>query len=235
MKFLIFDASTIISLTTNNLLRLLEPLKKKFNGEFYIPKSVKKELVDKPLKTKKFKLEALQVLSIINNNILKVFDDSKLKVEKGQIEELANNMYLTSERPLTVVHEGEIAALAVAIHLQADGLAIDERTMRVLVEDPTKLTKLFTNKLHTNVRMNKKNMKAFINLVHKIKIIRSSELALVAYETGLLDNYKKKNGQIELNLEKELLDGLLWGVKVRGCAISYDEIKELLKFKGFKP
>ncbi|MFH1455937.1 MAG: hypothetical protein ABIF40_03235 [archaeon] len=234
MKSIVFDAGTIISLTTNNLLWILEPLKTKYKGEFYIPLSVKRELIDKPFKTKRFKLEALQVLSIINRGVLTIYDDNLLKVEKAQIANLANNMYLTKKRPLTVVHEGEVAAVATALHLKSDALAIDERTMRVLIEDPTLLTKLYKHKLHMNIKIDKKNLKALVDLVHKIKVIRSTEVTMVAYELGLLDNWMKKNGQIERNLTKELLDGFLWGLKIRGCSISKEEIAELLKFKGFK-
>ena len=43
MRSIIFDTGPIISLVTNNMLWLLEPLKKQFKGEFYITKSVKKE------------------------------------------------------------------------------------------------------------------------------------------------------------------------------------------------
>ena len=55
MKSLVFDAGPIISLTMNNLLWLLDPLKVNFKGEFYIPMAVKGELVDRPLTTKKFR------------------------------------------------------------------------------------------------------------------------------------------------------------------------------------
>ena len=61
MKSLIFDAGPIISLATNNLLWILEPLKNKFDGKFYLTDAVKRELVDRPLETKKFKFEAIQV------------------------------------------------------------------------------------------------------------------------------------------------------------------------------
>ena len=65
----------------NNLLWLLEPLKKLSKAKFYITKLVKEELVDTPLnKTKKFKFEALQVLHYIENGTLEViFRDYKKK------------------------------------------------------------------------------------------------------------------------------------------------------------
>ena len=70
MRSIVFDTGPIISLTTNNLLWLLEPLKKKYKGHFHITSDVKRELIDRPLQTKKFKFEALQVMHIIKKGIL---------------------------------------------------------------------------------------------------------------------------------------------------------------------
>ena len=85
MKAMIFDAGPIISLTTNNLLWLLAPLKEKFGGEFYITENIRKELVEKPLKTKKFKFEALQVQDQIEKGVLKVIKNSKTKAKAEQL------------------------------------------------------------------------------------------------------------------------------------------------------
>ena len=58
MKSIVFDTGPIISLTLNNLLWIIEPLHDRFGGEFYITKAVYKELIDRPLSTKKYKFEA---------------------------------------------------------------------------------------------------------------------------------------------------------------------------------
>jgi len=63
MKALVFDTGPIITLAMNNLLWLVKEMKDKFNGEFYITESVKRECVDRPLTSKKYKYEAIQVLS----------------------------------------------------------------------------------------------------------------------------------------------------------------------------
>ncbi|HIG96306.1 TPA: hypothetical protein HA249_05470, partial [Candidatus Woesearchaeota archaeon] len=90
---IIFDTGPIISLTTNNLLWLLEPMKKKFGGEFYITPSVKKELVDVPLETKKFKFEALQVLDMIERGVLKIVDQKAVKDEGYKLMQIANQCF----------------------------------------------------------------------------------------------------------------------------------------------
>lgn len=52
MKALIFDSSSIITLALNDLLYILEPLKAKFKGEFYITEDVKREVIDRPFREK---------------------------------------------------------------------------------------------------------------------------------------------------------------------------------------
>ena len=60
MKALVFDSGPIINLALNNMLWILKPLKEKFKGDFYITESVKRECIDRPLTSKKFKYEALE-------------------------------------------------------------------------------------------------------------------------------------------------------------------------------
>ena len=50
---------------------------------------------------------------------------------------------------------------------------------------------------------------------------------IIAYEKGFLNSYLKKDHLTNLDLRKELITGLLWGLKLKGCAISEKEIKDL--------
>src|SRR3989338_9319364 len=93
MKLITFDTGPIISLTTNNLLGLLTNLKDKYKGSFYITEAVKKELIERPLMTKKFKFEALQVLRSINQGVLEVFNSEDLRHKTVHLLELANNCF----------------------------------------------------------------------------------------------------------------------------------------------
>src|SRR3989344_4053400 len=85
MKSLVFDAGPIISLATNNLLQILPPLKERFNGSFYITKSVKKELVDRPFEIKKFKFEAIQVEKLIEEGVLEIIDNDFIRNESPKL------------------------------------------------------------------------------------------------------------------------------------------------------
>ena len=225
MKALIFDTGPIITLATNNLLWVLRPLKEKFKGEFYITKSVKKELIDKPLKSKKFKFEAISILEYIKDNTLKI-SNQKIYPKSEILLELANNIFKTKKEYLRIVSEGEMEALALTSILKANAFVIDERTTRMLIENPYALKKLLSNKLHTEIIIDKNNLKKFQKEINNINIIRSTELLTIAYELGLFNKYITNN-----ITKKTLLDGLLWGSKLRGCSISSQEIETIMKLE----
>jgi len=224
MKSLMFDSGPIISLTMNNLLWIVEPLKKVFRGDFYIPESVKAELVDDPLKTKKFKFEALQIQELITNGTLKVLDDDLTKPGTLFMLELANSCFQAYNRNLTLVHYGEIASVVAAQRLNSV-LVMDERITRELVEHPEHLSKLMQKKLHTKIQVNLEKVEEFKKQTQNLKIIRSTELAAVAFEKGLLNKYLSA---VIPNPRKAVLESILWGLKLNGCAINERGIKAIM-------
>ncbi|MEK6816652.1 MAG: hypothetical protein AABY09_03495, partial [Nanoarchaeota archaeon] len=235
-RSIIFDTGAIISLSINNLLWLGQPLKEKFKGEFFIPKEVKLELVDNPLQSLKFKLEALQVLAEVAKGNLKFYEHS-LQKEVESLGRLVNSVFEARGRPIKIAHEGELAVIALAKRINADALVIDERTIRALIEDPKSLGKLLESRLHTEVRINKDKINKIRDYTKKLKVIRSAELGVIAYEMGLMDRYVLSGMEDYAggDLRKKVLEGMLWGLKFRGCAISQDEIVDLLKLEGFTP
>jgi hypothetical protein len=220
MKYLIFDAGPIISLTLNGMLPVLEKLKGVFDGEFILTPAVKKEAVDRPMKIKKFKLEALRVQGMIDRGVFKmsgdIVSDQKLDREMKKILKNANGVLrstATGEK-IKIIHNGEAACLAFANLCGCDNaIVIDERTTRMLTEAPQDLEKMMEQKLHTPLDANLNLLES----VKKFKFIRSAELLYIAYKKDLIGVKK----------EKELLDALLYGVKFKGCAISSIEIEEM--------
>lgn len=228
MKNIVFDTSSIISLSTNDLLWILKPLKDKFNGDFLISDGVKKELIDNPLQTKKFKFEALMILNLINNKSLNVYTDKEIEKKIVYLDNLVNNLFKAKGEYIRIMHLGEIASLAVAILLNSSAYVVDERTTRLVIEDPERLVKILRNKLHTTVGVNRNNLDLIKKEIKDLKVIRSTELVLMAYEFGLFKDFLKPTSY-STNIKKDLIDGLLWGLKLRGCSISEDEINEAIK------
>lgn len=227
MKALVFDAGSIISFTTNNLIWLLDSLKTRFGGEFYITETVRDELVRKPFFTKKFKFEAIQVRQYVYSGTLKVIDSAKLYETVSEIAELANNTCTCKGQPIQLIHRGEIESLAASVVTGADALVIDERTTRYLIEEPQRVVRRLKQKLHAKVHLNQESLSLLRKMIGRIKVVRSVELVTVAFELGLLDRYL--GGEATKRDRMELLESVLWGVKLNGCAVSSDEISEIMK------
>ncbi|HME87304.1 MAG TPA: hypothetical protein VKE88_02735 [Candidatus Nanoarchaeia archaeon] len=227
MRSIVFDAGPIISLTTNNLLWLLNILKQRYGGEFLIPTEVENELVQKPIETKRFKLEALQVNREINRGILTVVNDEKIHIIKQELLNIANMCFLARGTPIKIVHEGEMATIATAIAYGSDAIVIDERTTRELIENPDKLAAHMSDRLHTKIEVNKKALALFKQKVGPMRVIRSIELAIISYELGLFDTYLTQDKYAR----KTLIEAILWGIKMRGASISQIEIDKLVRLE----
>ncbi len=213
-KALIFDASSIITLALTDLLHILGPLKEKFKGEFYITKEVKYEIIDKPIQERRFMLEALFIKKLIEQGTLKVYP--VIPKEQSRFLRTANSTFISDGEFIKIVHPGEVscAVLYNQLDAQKKAVVVDERTMRLLCESPENLRRLLENKLHKKISAVEKNYPFFKNF----KIIRSCELALMAYEFGLVDLPAKKG---------EIIRALLYATKFSGCSISSKEIDSL--------
>lgn len=228
MKSLVFDAGPIISLGTNNLLWILEPLKAKFNGKFFITEPVRKELVDRPLETKKFKFEAIQVERLVESGILEVIDNDFIRQTSPILLDTANQIFRAYDYYMRIVHLAEMSVIAAAMNIKADAIVIDEKTTRFLVENPRMVLEILRKTLHSPASINENNLKSFNNSVKGIKTIRSVELVTVAYESGFLDRFITKLP----NARENLLESVLWGVKLNGCAVSKEEIEQIMRIEA---
>jgi len=229
MKAIFFDTGPLISLSTNNLLNLLPRLKEKYKGRFFITPSVKKEAVLNPLNTKKFKFEALQNLRLLNEQVLELYDDEKLKDMTLHLQNLANHIFEAHDNPIKIVHFAETEVIASAILTEADAIIIDEFTTRAIIENPLKVKDRLQKKLHTKIKQNNDTLSKFQKKVKNLKVIRSIELVTIAYDFGLLDSFVPR----QENLAKDtLLDAVLWGLKLHGCSITSDEIDRIKKIEN---
>lgn len=213
MKTIILDSSSIISMSLNNLLEILRLLKKNFNVRFLITPEIKKEVVDNPLEIKRFELEALMVMKLIDEKVIEI-SAQNIEDETKRFYDAANSMYSAEGENLRLLHSGESSCLALSSLIPDSVIVLDERTTRMLCENPDNLRKLMKNKLHVNVNMDRQTA----GLFSKFKILRSSELAYIALKNKLL--------QFPVPEEKAM-DALLFALKYKGCAISWEEIEEI--------
>ncbi|MBW2995450.1 hypothetical protein KY312_03780 [Candidatus Woesearchaeota archaeon] len=228
MKTIVFDTGPVITLSVNALLWLLYPLKQKFKGKFIITPNVERELIETPLRGKKYKFEALKVQDMLNEKIFEIVDNKEISKKAKELMQLANSCFHVRGTYLKIVHEAEIESLAAAIFLKADVLVVDERTTRTLIEDPESLEKLLEHKMGKDVVVDKENLERFKKETEGIKVIRSVELVTVAYKMGLLNKYVTANKKINVKMKNILLYSALWALKLYGCAVSGKEIDEIV-------
>ncbi|HTY44146.1 MAG TPA: hypothetical protein VMC80_02800 [Patescibacteria group bacterium] len=221
MKCIIFDSGTLITLTMDGLLHEFRGLKKIFDGKFIITKEVKAEVIDKPLTIKIFELEGLQIKELLDEGIIEMpssvgIRDDDISKSTQDILKVANSTFQSKGENIHLLDLGETSCLALSRMLTDKGIkniiAVDERTTRMLGENPENLRKLIQGKVHSDVTAMKANYKFFENF----RFIRSAELAYVAYKKKIVN---LKNGVV--------LDALLYASRYHGCSISEDEIKEI--------
>lgn len=224
-KILFFDTGPIITLVMSRLAPLLPELKKKLNGHFYITPAVKYELIDRPLTVRRFQFEALQVIKMIRDGVLEVYENVP-KQKVSELIRLANTSFQIEGKEMDVIQEGEMESIATALLIDAAGVVMDERTLRLFIENNRDMKSLLERRFQKTVTPDLKKMDAFSSKLQDTTIIRSIELVGVAYKLGLLDDYipDGKKGR------EQLLDAVLWNTKFNGCAVTEEEIRELKQF-----
>ncbi len=216
----IFDASTLISISQSCLINVLGRLNEKINAEFIIPEAVFSEAVERPISIKRFELNAIRIKKGIEEGwfSIKAVKDQRLM---GEIDALANSCFSIRGRPIRLLQLGEVEALALIKELNADALVIDERTTRMLIENPGQLEKILEARRRKNVRVEERQAKDFGKMFEGIAIVRSIELVALAYEFGLLEQ--------ELPKGQQSLEAALFALKYSGCAVSAREINLFLQ------
>ena len=220
-RAIIFDSGPLISFSMNGITEIIKKLKGIFQGKFLITSEVKKEVIDTPLQIKKFELEALKIKTLLDEGILELpgslgIKDSEIEKWDNEILGIANSTFNGKGKDIHIIDHGEASCLALSKIITDRGIknviAIDERTTRLLVERPENLKGIFEDRMNTKITIKTQNLRPF----RDFRIIRSAELAYVAYKKNLLDI---KNGLV--------LDALLYALKFKGAAISGDEIEQI--------
>jgi hypothetical protein len=222
-KYLIFDSGTLINITQNCLINMFRKLQGVFKGGFVITPTVKYESIEHPIKIKRYQWGAIRVQSLIEEGLIKMIEDEQivdyktLSAKTNEVMELVNNSYFSEGKSIHLIEKGEAECMALSLLLSAKGIdnaaVIEERTARMICENPENLKKLMEEKLEIKLEVKYENLKAF----QRIKVLRSTELVYLAYKMGLADG------------DKKTLEAMLYALKFGGCSISEKEVQFLKK------
>ncbi len=230
MNSIVFDSGPLISLTMNNLLWILEPLKGRFGGKFYITEAVKKEIIDHPLQTKRFKYEAFQLIKLLKDGVIEIYESPTLHGHSSDLMELANSIYAVKGQRLKMFHYAEMSVLAACLELGSSACVIDEKMTRILLENPSRIVEIIRKRMQEKTHVDTARLNSVRSDFRSLKVIRSTELAIAAYERGLMHDYVADPTFID-HPKQELLEAILWGLKLAGCAIAEKEINQIIKIE----
>jgi hypothetical protein len=221
MKIIIFDASTLISFAINGLFEEIRGLKETFDGKFIITQEVKREAIETPLHSLRFQFEALKVKQLVEDKILEMpeavgIKSNEISSKTQEFLNLSNSSFIGDGKEVHLIDSGEASCLALSQIATKKGIknvcCIDERTTRMLIEKPENLKELLQKKIHANIKINYEKIKS----LKEFKIIRSTELAYIAY--------KKKIVRVK---GEDVLGAMLYGLKFNGASITDEEINEM--------
>lgn len=213
------DASSLITLTDAGLLGALIMTRQRMRNGLYITATVEDEAINYPMKKKEYAFSAVRLKRALDTGVFKIATANSETT--NYILETANSVFSIHGRPFHLVHAGEAEMLAAAIDSGIPNILMDERTTRTLLESPSDLRAHLTREFRTSVGVNNAALAEFQGLVGGMSIIRSSEVVAIAYEKRYFKKFK--------NLEKKAFESALYAIKFKGCAISFEEINEMLR------
>lgn len=221
MKYIAFDSSTLISLSSSCLFNAVGKMFNELRVQGVISRGVELESIIHPIKVKRFELSATRIKHGFDRGWLKRVKLNKAeKSDSKKLMKKANNCFQTKRGFLNLLQRGEVEALVLAKKLGATTVAVDERTTRMLIEEPSKLKDLMERRQKTSIKKDTEKINELKKIFSNINFVRSSELIALASEKGFL--------QEEIGKGKKALEAALYSLKFNGCALSSSEIKKYL-------
>tara|TARA_Y100000310_G_C20700355_1_gene829150 strand:+ start:5663 stop:6343 length:681 start_codon:yes stop_codon:yes gene_type:complete len=222
MKKIVVDSSSLITMSSSCILKMMKHLAEKENIKFMIPESVYYESVERPLKIKRFELNAVRIRSAVQSGYMETVKTTPhIKKTMNELSTVTANICSANGKKLRLINLGEAETLALMKEIDSRILLIDERTTRMLIEEPENVMSFLERRHKCKVTLNKGEMSNFRNFFNEIRVIRSVELIALAYEDGAFEQ--------EIPKSKQALEAALFAAKYAGCSVSGSEIKEFLR------
>lgn len=219
---IVCDSSSLISITDAGLFGALVVVGRNLQGSLLISEAVQNESIDRPINNPQYAFSAVRLKRALLDGIFQLARPNPNTTQK--ILELTNSMFYVGGmggRALNLVHQGEAELLAIAVDNNLSTLMIDERTTRMFIEDPIGMKNHMEKEFSSKITVNQKSFQEFQIMTRNIHAIRSAEVVGLAYDMNYFGKFRE--------LKEKAFESALYSLKFSGCAISFDEIKELVK------
>ncbi len=224
-KKIVLDSSSLISISDNCFIKVMKHLAQKENISFIIPESVYMESVQTPARIKRFELNAIRIRDAVEEGYIKVMKTTPaMRQRMERLERETFDLCECDGEKVRLLHLGESETLALIKEINADVLAIDERTTRMLIEEPQNIVPFLQRRHEGRVSINRAALDSFRAEYGGIKIVRSVELIALSYDDGTFGE--------EIHRTRQALEAALYAVKFAGCAVSFNEIGNYLRKVG---
>lgn len=220
-KPVICDSSTLICLSHCCLMHVLDYLAVHADLEFYIPGEVFREAIERPDHMKSHAWSSIKIMQMVNKGTIKVVHrDEKAMEICRDIDRLANNTLFSGSEPIRMVHDGEAHMLALAKRMDLKFMLIDERSTRMLFENPELLREHFEQEFRSRVNISRSNFEELSSMFRDFRFLRSTELTYMAYKKGYFNSFKES--------KLKAFQYALYALKFQGSSISYSEINSIV-------
>ena len=212
---MVFDSGPLINLANNCLLGVLDTIP----AEMYIPPAVYREVYGYPSTKRMYAWSASLINEVVGKRILLRTLSARERSLVEHLDHLLNSLFYSSRGPIRIVHPGELEAIVLASEMDKV-VAIDERTMRLIVEDVDALRRRLSSKIHAWVKIDKSKLSEVQSTLQDLLVVRSVDLVAYAYDKGYFSSYKNPSSALR---------AALYALKYGGCAVAEDEIERFLK------
>jgi hypothetical protein len=217
---IICDSSALISLSDTCNIWVLKFLAGQ-GIKFFITPAVKLEIVARPLAIRKYAFSAVRLQKNILDGTLELITSNSLHGRTAQVMGAANNLLSAGRKPLALIQDGEAECLAIFSSASAHALLIDEKTTRLLVENPQRLRESIEAEHDEKISENRERLAQLSEITRGITCMRSCELLAYAYNKGFFDEYGQK--------KQEAFRAAIYSLREAGCGMTSAEIAEYEK------
>ncbi|MBI3588723.1 hypothetical protein HY095_05995 [Candidatus Micrarchaeota archaeon] len=185
---------------------------------FAITPKVMGEIVERPIQIRRFEYSAIRLNQLVAEKKLAVLNPPALAKTAAQLESIANDCFTAGKMPLAILQAGELEILAAAMLSGSSAVVVDEKTTRLLCENPGALRERLSQEYEAGVGMDDALVGEFQSKTRGISFIRSCELLCIAAKKGFFSKYGK--------LQNEAFHSALYSLKAAGCSLTDGELRE---------